>query len=242
METLQSLIPDPDQVLAMSLPDVAIVLLKLAYHQHGTGMFQPEALTQESIVPGSPSYHFSRKAKVELHLAEVWDWIRQNGFTVPAPGMNGQNGWLHLSSKSRELVAGQDFEALKAAVAFPRHLLHPSIADAVWSALARGDLDNAVSQAFRAVEIAVRDAIGAATSDFGSRLMSKAFEKDTGKLTDMSIDGNEREAMSKFAQGAMGAFRNSHVHRNTGIERQEAFDRVLLASHLLRIVDARAKK
>jgi hypothetical protein len=44
----------------------------------------------------------------------------------------------------------------RAAKAFPKSLLHPTIADGVWSALVHGDLDEAVFKSFKAVEEAVR--------------------------------------------------------------------------------------
>jgi hypothetical protein len=74
-------------------------------------------------------------------------------FFVPAPGINGQNGWFVLGRRGRAaLEQPQQFAAYAKAAAFPRELLHPAIAERVWAAaLARGEYDVAVFYATRAL-------------------------------------------------------------------------------------------
>src|SRR6266581_4646973 len=98
---------------------------------------------------------------------------------VPASGTNGQRGWMVCSRRGATLANDRDFQRFREAAAFPKSMLHPSIADKVWLALARGDLDEAVFAAFKAVEEAVRKAGGFAATDVGVALMRKAFDKNT---------------------------------------------------------------
>jgi hypothetical protein len=69
-----------------------------------------------------------------------------------------------------------DFARIRAVRAFPKSLLHPAIANKVHSSLMRGDLDDAVFAAFKAVEVAVREAGNYKTSDIGVPLMRKGFD------------------------------------------------------------------
>src|SRR5471030_613804 len=135
----------------MSPADLAPILLRLGRDRIQNGSFWPDSVTQPGILPDSPRYPFDKSARVEALVSEGWEWLRTNGLIAPAPGINGRNGWMVLTSRGEAVSSDEDFAALKAAVAFPKELLHRDIANKVWLALARADPDEAVFAAFKAV-------------------------------------------------------------------------------------------
>jgi hypothetical protein len=97
----------------------------------------------------------------------AWNWIEREGFIEPAEGINGQNGWRLFTEKGERIARGEDIQKLRAALAFPKSLLHPAIREASFRAVMRSadatsadDLADAVRAAFVAVEDAVRQAGG----------------------------------------------------------------------------------
>lgn len=116
---------------------------------------------------------------------------------------------------------------------------HPTVQQKVLPIFFQGDYDTAVFQAFKQVEIAVREAGGYEATDYGIDLMRKAFHVDTGRLTDSSQTRTERQAKSDIFAGAIGGYKNPSSHRNVEFTTEEAVEAIILAGHLLRIVDSR---
>ena len=92
----------------------------------------------------------------------------------------------------------------------------------------------------KAVEVYVRDAAGAGNEQIGVRLMRDGFKPEGGVLTDQTAEAGERTARTELFAGAIGSYKNPNSHRDVNMEDPaEAVEIIMMANHLMKIVDAR---
>ncbi len=247
MPFLNAYVPDVDALLAMAPEEVAEVLLpiaaEVARERDGKTHLSTIQVAHDgmtNIPPGINPYPSGRFNEVERTLLEGWYWLQFNLLLVPCDPTAPGNGWLRFTRRGKHVVERGALRDYRRAIEFPKSLLHPAIAEKVWLELARGEIEDAVFAAFKAVEIAVREAAGYPQTEIGVPMMRDAFNPTTGPLTDHRQETGERIALAALFAGAIGSYKNPVSHRTVTVsEIREAQEMVMLASHLLRIVDAR---
>ena len=191
-------------------------------------------------LPGqAPPYPTARKEEINLALAEAWSWLVAQGLLVIAPGAAHTPAYV-LSRRATKFADETEFRRFAAARMLQKEALHPRIATDVWIEFMRGKFDIAVLLAMKAVEVAVREASGLPSDLIGVSLMREAFKPKSGPLADHASEKGEQEARSALFAGAIGSYKNPQSHRDVNLDDPvEALEIVMLANHLLRIVDSR---
>ena len=242
MSRLDELIPEVDILLALEPEELAAAILEMLNSSHeDPNNFHPSNIVGTYVGTNQAPYPREAWEDVEKALGEAFMWLQREGLI--ARRMDGSAypaGWHFVTRRGRELSERQAVRHYRQASMLPRSLLHERIGERCWVSFVRGEYDTAVFQAFKEVEIAVREAGGYSDSDYGVSMMRKAFAVDDGPLTDGSSERSERQSLSDLYAGAIGSYKNPHSHRTVTInEPTDAIEMIMLANHLLRIVEAR---
>ena len=234
--SLYSLVPDAKALLDLEPEELAGVLME---HLNSLSPSEQRGLNRYNfgLVHTVQEYPQDQREELRQALMEAWVWLEREGLLVPKPGAQGE--WVVISRRGQQLRTREQVDAYRRANWLPRQLLHPRIALKVWASFLRGDYETAVFQAFKEVEVEVRKVAQCADADFGVALMRKAF-REGGPLAEATALKAEQQALSDLFAGAIGSYKNPHSHRSVTIESTEAAEMIVLASHLLGIVDKRS--
>lgn len=247
MDELIDEFPDVGALLVLEPHELGIVILKIIKKRLGGKRdsisrhnFVLEAGNSGDPSRGTKGFPQEHRSEIQLAVSEAFSWLENSGLLVPEPG-GSASSWLVLSRRAMKINHESEFERLNLSAILPRNLLHSILRDGVWTAFVRGELDVAVFQAMKQVEVEVREAAGFKETDHGVPMVRSAFHKDTGPLRDANQNEAEREALMHLFAGAIGSYKNPHSHRNVPLdEPAEAAEIILLANHLLRIIDSRS--
>ena len=119
----------------------------------------------------------------------------------------------------------------------PSAYIHPNVMAKAFELLSMRQFDSAVLRAFKCIEIAIREKCGFSDEDYGVSLIRKAFNPQTGSLTDYSVPVSEREALANFIAGAYAFYKNPCSHKHVEMDFYEAFERIVVASKIMKIVE-----
>jgi len=216
---------DADEIMLLSVDELALRVLRDAADDG--------AWNWKSWLLDRAAFYQSRTDAMEA-LAEAWGWIESKGlilrdvhkdaFSFKISRLGRQTlelGLLWLGAMHR-----LDLE------------LSPALQRVVRPLYLKGEFEIAVFAAFKEVEVRVRDLAGLPHSDFGVKLMHKAFRPPGGPLCALSpLEPSEAEAQHLLFAGAFGLLRNPPSHRRVDYEDAvEAVEVILLADLLLRLL------
>lgn len=236
MATLRDIFPTPADLLRLEPEEFGGVLMEYLPTMMPRGMFVWQNIFEKFYFPHGGGWT-THQTDVTMAIAEALEWLKREGLIIHDPSQSAD--WLRFTRRGQKLKTRSDVAAYRKAGVLPIQLLQPNLAEKVHHLFVRGDHDTAVFQAFKTLEVIVRDACGYGDEVHGKRVFLRAFKSDDGPLRNAAATQDEREAELSLFVGAVGHCRNPVGHRDVGLSTEEAARLIVFASHLLAIVEER---
>ena len=148
-----------------------------------------------------------------------------------------ENEVFFPTKKGFQFLESEFKKVVKSWTILPSSYVHPDVMDKSFKLLAKRQFESAVLQAFKCIEIRIRKKTGFSKDEVGIKLIRKAFDPNKGILANQSLPIAEREAMANYIAGAYGFYKNPCSHRDVEMEFLEAFERIVIASNILKLVE-----
>ncbi len=236
-------LPEPDQALELSVEELACLLVmhhkedsKSSFNVHNV-MCEIDSISSSTSINNQLGNNRQKKEQYKEALVEAYGFAFSEGFFIYDPNQM-TNNWWKVSRRGRKIEKPLDVLNLAVREILPKNFLHPLIVEHAAPIFHMGKFDAAVFQAYKQVEIAVRDASGLNLD--GAGLMKTAFNKEKGLLNNLT-EPSEREGLMFVFAGAIQLFRNSTGHQNLDLDPKDAAHLLIHASYLLNLVETCAR-
>jgi uncharacterized protein (TIGR02391 family) len=240
MTSLRALVPEATAVVGMLASDLAGYILEvlMSAGPMERGIWNRRNFCMQTsrdyALPGQGG-----DESVGVACSSAWAWLEANSFIARHPEQD--NEWFVPTRRGEALRNHQELEQFMTSERLPESFLQPELLQNVRPLFFQARFETAVFEAFKTLEVAIRSAAGLGHDLFGIQLASRAFNPEDGPLTDMDAEKGERVALMNLMTGALGSYKNPTSHRRVEIEAHEARDMIVLASHLLGIVESRRR-
>ena len=162
---LFEILPDAEQLLSLEPEELAGPLLVSLEDKVSIAIDEIISDSEMRRTP-KPTYPTRRSVEILLALTEAWQWLEHEGLVAPQPpDLQGDIVFVDktryfVTRRGKRIQTPEALESYRKANLLPKAQLHPVIAQKVSPKFLQGDYDIAVFQAFKQVEVAVREAGG----------------------------------------------------------------------------------
>ncbi len=235
------LIPNVADFLSLGPEELAAYLIE---YLNSLSEDEKERISQYEFISFRTvsDYPGTRRKESVRALSEAWSVLVQEGLVAPKPHEEDpMHVGYFITRRGKTLRNAEDFISFRHSELFPKNSIHPELLKETYPSFLRGEYETAIFQAFKTVEVRVRNSCPPAYENLlGTDLMHKAFHAENGPLTNKAEPIAERQALQALLAGAIGRFKNPSSHRHVPIKSPtETIEVLQFASQLLRVIDDR---
>lgn len=234
MMLLRSLVGDAQTLLELHPADLGGFILQELVREPNSPYWRRASFCDQAardFAEGSGAFRHD----VGQACAEAWSWLEMNGLICQ--NFEQDPGWYVVTRRGAKAAEREKLQALVRGEELPESFLNPIFLLHVRPLFLQGRFETAVFEAFKTLEIRIRDWSGLGPEKLGVSLASAAFHPENGPLRNPIAEGGERQALMNLMAGAIGSYKNPASHRRVSFGAPEAREMIILASHLLNIVE-----
>lgn len=126
---------------------------------------------------------------VALACSSAWAWLEANGFIARR---RHDDAWCSPTIKGKAMLRAQDLRDHLAGDRLAAADLHPELLIHTRPLYLQARFETAVFEAFKALEVAIRDAAGLGHDLVGVQLAGRAFQPESGPLAHHAAERGEQ--------------------------------------------------
>jgi uncharacterized protein (TIGR02391 family) len=198
--------------------------------------FYPEQMMVGDMVNG-----ILESARMRAAAGDAIAWLRSHDLVseLHMPGANPAGSIVPTPLGYEVAAAMADGSGAATHAIRVVDLVPAALRQRVLAPLVAGDYDMAITAAFKAVEVRMRERAGLSTNDFGGRLATKFFQKVAATRLQRADRRGDLSDEERLFEGLFGMYRDRAVHEAPHVDSMEyALEVVVGAAHLLRVVEA----
>ena len=136
---LYDIFPDSDALLSLEPEELAGIVLEFLNslsRDVADQLLNRHNFSQQTV----DGYPGEKKTEISEALMEAWVWLEREGLLAPRPASFNE-GWVFITRRGKQVLNREGVQKYYHGNILPKHLLHPVIAQKVWSPFIRGEYD-----------------------------------------------------------------------------------------------------
>ena len=147
------------------------------------------------------------------------------------------NGFVYITRRGKRYASVEEMKIYMVERYLSLDVLNPDLRRKIYSDFLKGEFDSAAFKALKLVEVRAREIGGLSSDVHGKGVFQELFSPECTQTLPDDYSEKDRGNIINLFRASYELYRNPSGHRDIDMKVEEAVEIIMLANHLLRILD-----